>query len=71
MADGAFTDAGRAAREAVEAATDRHCQPIVDALGPDLDELVGVLHGWGTEIRAAGGYLASGADDLARRRPAR
>jgi hypothetical protein len=67
-ADGAFTDAGRAAREAVEAATDRHCRPIVEALGDDLDDLLGVLEPWGAAIRAGGGYLTAGPDDLARTR---
>lgn len=65
LADGAFTDAGRAAREAVEVATDLQCQPIVDALGADLDELVGILLPWGAAVRAAGGYLPSGPHDLA------
>jgi hypothetical protein len=66
LAGGAFTDAGRAAREAVGAATDGHCRAIVDALGDGLDDLVAILGEWGTEIRAAGGYLSSGAGDLAR-----
>jgi hypothetical protein len=66
--DGAFTDAGRAAREAVEQATDRHCRPIVDVLGDDLDELVAILRPWGKAIRAGGGYLTAGPDDLARMR---
>ena len=67
VAGGAFTDEGRAAREAVEAATDVQCRPIVESLGDDLDELVGILAGWGAELRAGGGYLAAGAADLARR----
>jgi hypothetical protein len=66
--DGAFTDAGRAAREAVEQATDRHCRPIVDALGDDFDELVAILRPWGKAVRAGGGYLTVGPDDLARMR---
>jgi hypothetical protein len=66
LAHGALTDEGRSEREAVEVATDRQCRPIVEALGDDLDELVDLLTGWGTAIRAAGGYLASGAQDLAR-----
>jgi hypothetical protein len=65
LADGAFTDAGRAAREEVEVATDLQCQPIVDALGADVDELVGILLPWGAAVRAAGGYLSSGPHDLA------
>ena len=65
MAGGGFTDAGRDAREAVEVATDVQCQPIVDALGADFDELVGILLPWGEAVRAAGGYLPSGPHDLA------
>jgi hypothetical protein len=65
LADGALTDEGRRQREAVEVATDAQCQPIVDALGDDLDELVAILTPWGAAVRAAGGYLASGPHDLA------
>lgn len=60
-----FTPAGREAREAVELATDRQCRPIVEALGDDLDDLLGVLRPWGDAIRTAGGYPASGPHDLA------
>jgi hypothetical protein len=50
LVDGdAITDAGADAREAVEAATDRLSQPMIDALGPDHAELVGLLE----EIGAA------------------
>jgi hypothetical protein len=66
VADGKLTAQGTAEREAVEATTDRACQPIVDALGTDgVDELVGRLAPWGAAIRAAGGYPASGPHDLA------
>jgi hypothetical protein len=65
VADGGMTEAGRAAREAVEQATDRHCRPIVEALGDDFDELVGIMGPWGRAIRDAGGYPASGPHDLA------
>jgi hypothetical protein len=66
FAGGAFTDQGRAEREAIEQATDRQCQPIVDALGDDFDELIAILLPWGAAIREAGGYLGGGAADLAR-----
>ena len=56
VADGAFTDAGRAAREAVEQVTDDCCRPMVDALGDDLDKLVAVLGRWGATIRDGQGY---------------
>jgi hypothetical protein len=62
MADDAFTDAGRAAREAVERATDAQMRPAIEALGDDLDELADTLEPWGAAIRAAGGYLGSPAD---------
>lgn len=66
VADGEFTAAGRTAREAVEEATDAACQPVLDRLGDDLDELVGLLGGWSQQIQEAGGYPASGPHDLAR-----
>jgi hypothetical protein len=66
VADGAFTDAGRSAREGVETATDRQCEPIVRALGNDFGELIGILAPWAASIRDAGGYPASGPHDLAR-----
>lgn len=63
--DGALTDAGRTAREAVEVATDQGCAPIVAALGDDLDELVAVVAGWSQKVRSAHGYPAAGPQDLA------
>jgi hypothetical protein len=65
LADGALTEEGRRQREAVEVATDLQCQPIVDALGDDLDELVAILTPWGAAVREASGYLPSGPHDLA------
>lgn len=66
VADGGLSERGRAEREAIEEATDRACQPIVDALGDELEELVALLRGWSTEVQAAGGYPAAGPHDLAR-----
>jgi hypothetical protein len=48
----ALTDAGADAREAVEATTDRLAQPMIDALGADHDELVGLLEELGTAFSA-------------------
>ena len=62
-----FSPEGRAAREAVEAATDHQMKAAVAALGDDAGELFGLLAPWGATVRAGGGYLAGGADDLARR----
>jgi hypothetical protein len=60
-----LTDAGRAAREGVEETTDSRCQPALDALGDDLEELLAIVGPWGAAIRDAGGYLAGGPHDLA------
>jgi hypothetical protein len=68
VANGAFTDKGRALRDAVEAATDDQCAPILEALGGDLDELIGILGPWGAAIRAAGGYPPQGPHELAPQR---
>jgi hypothetical protein len=65
--DGAFTAAGAELREAVETRTDAALAPAMAALGDDVDELLDVLGAWGRTVRAGGGYLAGGADDLARR----
>jgi hypothetical protein len=65
VADGAMSDEGRAAREAVEITTDGACRPLVENLGDDLDELVGILRSWDEAIQGAGGYPASGPHDLA------
>jgi hypothetical protein len=63
--DGALTDAGRAAREAIEVATDEGCAPIVAGLGDDLDELVELVGAWSRQLQSAGGYPAAGPQDLA------
>lgn len=60
-----FSSAGRAAREAVEVATDEQLAPVVAALGEDLDALVATLERWGAAVRDANGYPASGPQDLA------
>jgi hypothetical protein len=59
-----LTAAGREAREAVEVATDAQCQPLVDALGDELDELLSILRPWGSSLREVGAYLPSGPHDL-------
>ena len=66
-AEGEFTSDGRALREAVEAATDDQCAPIIDALGDDLDAVLTTLGDWGRAVRAAHGYPQSGPHELAER----
>jgi hypothetical protein len=50
----AFTPDGRALREAIESDTDDMETPVVDAIGPALDELLGLLRPWADAITAAG-----------------
>ena len=71
IADGAFTEAGRALREDIEVHTDVQMRPAMDALGDDADELFALLGPWSDQIRAAKGYPASGPHDLARATAAR
>jgi hypothetical protein len=57
-----FTAEGRAAREAIEVATDAQLAPVLAALGGDADELIALLEPWGAAVRAARGYVGSAAD---------
>jgi hypothetical protein len=63
--DDGLTGAGRAEREAIEIVTDDRCRPVLDAIGDDVDELIGILLPWGAALREAGAYLPSGPHDLA------
>lgn len=63
--DTALTPAGRAERERAEVHTDAQMDPVLAALGDDVDELIGILLPWGEAIRTAKGYPASGPHDLA------
>jgi hypothetical protein len=63
--DGALTARGRDARESIEHATDAQCQPILDVLGDDVNELISLLRPWAHAIREAKGYPAAGPHDLA------
>lgn len=65
--DGELTDAGRAAREAVEVATDRQEAAIIDAVGDDFDELCGILEPWADAIREQKGYPSSAGQIMGRR----
>jgi hypothetical protein len=57
-----LTDEGRAVREAIEVATDRGDQPVLDALGDDLDELIDLLRPWARAVVTAGGYPMDPSD---------
>jgi hypothetical protein len=49
----------------MEVATDRHMRPAIEALGADLDKLVGIVEPWSAAVRDAGGYLPGGPHELA------
>ncbi len=66
IADGAFTEPGRALRESIEVRTDAQQTPVLAALDDDVDELCVALERWGVAIRDAKGYPSSGPHDLAR-----
>jgi hypothetical protein len=54
----ALTDPGLALRRRVEVATDRQDEPMVAAIGADLDELLALLEPWAEAICSGGGYPA-------------
>lgn len=56
VVDRTLSEAGRALREAVEEATDRLVQPVVDELGDRLDPLVERLEGWAEQVVASGWF---------------
>jgi hypothetical protein len=63
----ALTDAGRGAREAVEAYTDDQMSRPIEALGSDADELFALLEPWGRAVIDGAGYLRSSPADMAGR----
>lgn len=52
-ADGVITEQGRAARTAIETATDRSQQAVIEAIGDDFDELVADLEAVGASVVAS------------------
>ncbi|MDQ1477561.1 MAG: hypothetical protein QOE62_2790 [Actinomycetota bacterium] len=62
-----LSESGSAEREAIERSTDRAMTPALDALGADVDEVVGLLRPWGEAMRAAGGYVGGPVDLWPRR----
>jgi hypothetical protein len=56
VSDGTLTDAGRSARQAIEADTDRQEQSIADAVGACLDDVCARLNDWGQRCIEAGSF---------------
>lgn len=65
VADGGFTDRGRALRESVEVATDEQMRGALHAIGDDFDLLVAALGPWSKTVQSAKGYPESGPHELA------
>jgi len=57
--DGALTDDGRELRESVERATDIQEATLVDALGDDADEVLGLMSPWARAVVAGAGRIAT------------
>lgn len=57
-----ITDAGRSARDAIEAATDRGDEAVLAALGDDLDELLALTRPWARAVVDAKGYPVDPTD---------
>jgi hypothetical protein len=57
-----LSDDGRALREDIERATDLQMGPALDAIGGDLDEVIGLLAPWGVAMRETGGYVGGPVD---------
>jgi hypothetical protein len=56
VADGALTEAGRALRADLEAATDAAQAAVVDALGDEVDELVAMADALSDLVVASGAF---------------
>ncbi|MBA3304170.1 MAG: hypothetical protein M3R01_07780 [Actinomycetota bacterium] len=52
----AFTPEGEALRASIEDTTDRQERGVIEALGPDADELFELLEPWSKAVVASGGY---------------
>ncbi len=66
VADRTFTDAGKAARESIEAVTDAQMEPAIKVFGDAAEDIVTRVGTWSSQVRAGKGYL-TGADALSRR----
>jgi hypothetical protein len=56
LQDGALTDAGRQARDDIEAATDRQDRLVLDSIGGALPQLCATLNAWGDQCIAANAF---------------
>jgi hypothetical protein len=54
LRDGRLTDEGRALRDDVERRTDAAVEPLLAAIGPDLERLTAQLDAWSAQVVAGG-----------------
>jgi hypothetical protein len=59
IADGALTDAGHELRSRIERTTDESTYAVIDRIGDDHDELIGLLAPMAEAVVAGGGYPTS------------
>jgi hypothetical protein len=64
VAEGAFTDAGRALRSSIEQRTDRQMTSAIGALGEDTAMIISTLDLWSQWVRENYGYPSAGPQDL-------
>lgn len=58
LAGDELTDAGRELRHHIETSTDLSTRAVIERIGDDHDELVGLLRPWADAVVASGGYPA-------------
>lgn len=51
-----LSEAGHAARQAIEERTDALEQAVVDAIGPELPDVIARLSAWGAQVTASGNF---------------
>jgi hypothetical protein len=51
-----LTEAGRSARQAIEDRTDALEQAVVDAIGPELLDVIAQLNAWGAKVTESGNF---------------
>jgi hypothetical protein len=54
--DDGLTEAGRAARQAIEDRTDALEQAVVEAIGPELTDVIAQLNAWGAQVTESGNF---------------
>jgi hypothetical protein len=56
IVDDTLSDAGQAARQAIEERTDALEQTVIDAIGPELPAIIALLNEWGAQVTESGNF---------------